>query len=337
MAVSSVDVREGPWPGEEVARGVLRRLGLEPSVLSPLQWKPGQLTPLYYLETAGRRFVLKLPTPRAGVWLEPLRRHLTRQEIAHQAHVLQRLGVRHFQFLRVPRLVATDHHSFTLLEFIDIRPHGEHDIPRRELLHSLLEFQASEIDLPQSILAAVGRDPGVLVVRSLLTSLQPHLGWRGVSRALKVVADCYQAQPPLPRPVLRHNDFHYNNLLLGGDGTLYFSDFEYVAFDNRWLLGDIVYFAVGTKSFGIAGDLILEYAALLRDSLGYDFDLEAQLRFNLLLRVGKQMISRTSPPEVVTRYRQLFREVLIDDRGFREWMSELESQSLAALPSVSSS
>jgi hypothetical protein len=330
MAAIRPDAQAVPSSNEVAARSVLARFDLEPTVLRPLHWKPGQITPLYYLETATGRFVLKQPTPRGGVRVRPLREHLLRQEIAHQAHVLEQLGSHNFRHLRVPKLIATDYRSFMVLEFIETEPRGEFDLPRHELLGSLLEFQTTEIELERSLITDVGRDPGVLLARRLLTSLRSRLGWRVAGRAFQVALDCYRSQPRLPRPILRHNDFHHNNLLLATTHELYVSDFEYVAYDSRWALGDIIHFAVGTGKYGIDVDLILDYASRLREALGFDFALEAQLRFNLLLRVGQQMLTRSAPPEVSARYEQFFTDVLIDDERFRRWLEQFEGQPVAA-------
>ena len=323
------DLGPGPWPAAEVAQQVMDRLGIRPRVLRPLQWKANQGTPLYYVETEDGRFVLKLPTPRPSSRSQPLRAYLTRQEISHQARVIEQLGNPGFRHLRVPRMVASDRRSFVLLQYVETKTHGEFDLPQDEVLQALLEFQTANIELPRLSLVDLGRDPGLLTMRKLWGRLRPHMGWRLAARATRVIIECYRSQPRLDRPVLRHNDFHYNNLLLDHSGRLYFSDFEYVAYDDRWALGDIIYFATGTNRFGVDLNLIYEYYRMLTGALGFDFDLEAQLRFNLIWRVGKLMVSRTAPPEVANAYGEFMREVLLDDRRFAEWFAAGRTYSLA--------
>lgn len=295
------------------------RLGLEVHSVRPLNWKKGQITPLYHLEASEGRFVLKLSTPRPGRF-QGLSERQARHEIAHQAKVYGALDQGSYRYLRFPRLVATDGSSYLLLEYIETRPHGEHDLPRETLLHSLLEFQTATGRVPDPMFPNAARSPGVRLSRRLLFRLREKLGNASVYRAFQIMRSCYARQPELPRKLARHNDFHYNNLLLSSDGTLYLNDFEYVSRDGRWVMGDIVNYAVGTGYQHVEVDLIRSYYELLAAETGFDLDLHAQVRFGLLSRVGDLILSKVAPGNVVKGYRDFFETVLLDDRQFEEWL-----------------
>lgn len=295
------------------------RLGLDVRSVRPLNWKDGQITPLYRLEASEGSFVLKLSTPRPRRF-QGLHERQARQEIRHQAKVYRALGEASYRYLRFPRLVDSDGSSYLLLEYIDTIPHGEHDLPRDTLLRSLLEFQTATGSVPDPFFPNAARSPGVRLSRRLLFRLRKKMGVACVYRAFAVMRHCYRRQQALPRKLTRHNDFHYNNLLLASDGTLFLNDFEYVSRDGRWVLGDIINYAVGTNYQHVELDLIRNYHELLRAETGFDLDLHAQLRFGLLSRVGDLILSRGAPRHVVSGYRNFFETVLLDDRQFEKWL-----------------
>jgi hypothetical protein len=310
----------------ELPTALLSRLDLEVWEVRPISWKQPQVTPLYYLEAAEGRFVLKLATPRPSR-VAGLRAGLARNEIGHQARVYMALGRLACRHLRFPKLIASDFRSYLLLEYIETRPHGEHDLPRDAVLGSLLEFQTADVDIPDPVFPNAARTPGVRLARRLVGRLRKRIGWPATRRALLAAGRCYHEQPRMKRKVVRHNDFHYNNLLLADDGAVYMNDFEYVSLDDRWVLGDIINYAVGTRYFHIAVDIIREYAKMMADALDAEVCLPAQLRFCLLSRVGDLLLSRVAPAEVVSRYWSFFESVLLDDREFARWLgSRLERE-----------
>jgi hypothetical protein len=306
------------WPFPAAPATILNGLRLDVRGLRPLRWKPGQGTPLYYLDAAEGSFVLKLATPRRKGFLR-LRSFLERQEIGHQAKVYRALAKQSYRHLRFPRLVATDDRRYLVHEYLETQPHGEHDLPRGQLLLSLMEFQMAGVDVSSPLAMTAARAPGVLLLRRLLSGLRARLGWAVVPRALQAMLSCYRAQPKLARPILRHNDFHYNNLLLTTSGVLFLSDFEYVSLDDRWLLGDIVHYAVGTKSYVIDTEVVFEYARLVEREFGFELDLAAQIRFSLMMRVG-QLILSGAPPAVASEYARFFCSTLLNDSEFDRWL-----------------
>jgi hypothetical protein len=311
---------------------LLAGLGLHVFRCRPISWKRVQTTPLYLVESDEGRFVLKRSTPVRGP-LSRLRHLFGDGDLDTQAQVYASLGQQEFEHLRYPRLIGTDGRRYLLLEHIETRPHGESDLPRAPLLRALLEFQNARIEFarsPGAALLAMARRPDAVLVRRMLSGLRPRFGWRATRRALKLVDRCRRDQPPLDRPVVCHNDFHHNNLLLGRDGVVYFSDFEYVSLDDRWMLADIIHYAVGTGSCTIDTGIIADYADLVDRTCPVGLDLPAQLRFGLLLRVSQLILSRVPPPAVATRYGAFFSEVLLDDRAFEAWLrARFEAPALA--------
>jgi hypothetical protein len=297
-------------------------IGLHVTHCRPINWKRDQTTPLYYVEATEGRFVLKRPTPPLGV-AGRLRRLAGDWEIDTQTKVYRSLAKQCFEHLKFPRLVASDGRNYLLLEYIETRSHEEHDLPRNALLYSLLEFQSAELRLNRTgagKLLAMSRSPSTVLLRRFLRPLCSRFGLAMMRRGLEIVLRCHRDQPPLERPVVCHNDFHHNNLLLGIDGGLYFSDFESVSLDDRWALADIIHYGVGTQDFLIDKTIMMEYAELLRSAFVVELDIKAQMRFGLLLRVSKLALSRVPSVEVAERYGSFLREVLLDDQAFDAWL-----------------
>ncbi|HEX7003937.1 MAG TPA: phosphotransferase [Trueperaceae bacterium] len=304
------------------AEELLSRLGYRLLDCRPLEWKRVQTTPLMIVDTDRGTFVLKLRTPPANLRSRVVAA-VADLELSTQAAVYSSLCRQQFDYLRFPALIDTDGRNYLLLEHVDTRPHGEHDLPGGQLLESLLEFQLSDMRLDRSgphTLLARTREPFALLMRRLLTGIRKQLGWPIARSALEVAFACRSAQPPLERTVVCHNDFHHNNLLLDVQGRVYFSDFEAVTLEDRWVLADIVHYAVGTQTFRIDCDVIGDYAELFAGRTGLALDLTAQLRVGLLARLSKLVLSSVPPAEAVARYRRFLTEVLLDDASFGEWM-----------------
>jgi hypothetical protein len=304
----------------EVSR-VEAELGLTVTSCWPISWKREQTTPLYLLATPVGGFVLKSADAYPS-WRRRLGRLLGDWELGWQAQVYACLEEQHFEHLRFPRLVATDGQSYLLLEYVETRPHDEHDIPREALLNSLLEFQLAQVTLERPAfqrLLGWTRTPAPVLVRRTLLGIRSRFGPAVARRAAAAIWRCLRSQPPLQREVVCHNDLHHNNLLLGEGGTLYISDFEQVSLDDRWVLLDIIHYAVGTHRFAIDTSIVSDYISLLRRTTRFGLDLDSQVRFGLLLRVSKLVLSRVPPTEVAQEYGRFLVEVLIDDAAFASW------------------
>ena len=303
---------------------LLSRLGFELLNREPIQWKRVQSTPLLLVDTDKGKLVLKLRTPPAGP-VARLKRSIADLELPTQAKVYRSLAGQSFNALRFPGLVHTDGRDYLLLEYVETRRHEEHEVPRRQLLESLFEFQTADLRLSWSglaVLVAASRKPYPLLVRRLLTGFRKRYGWPTARLALEKAARCRKEQPVLSREFLCHNDFHHNNLLIGQDGTLYLSDFEAVTREDRWVLADIIHFAVGTQEFRIESSIITQYHRLFVERTGLPIDLAAQVRFGLLSRVSKLVLSKVPNAQAVGRYEAFLREVLLDDTAYGRWFEQ---------------
>ena len=303
---------------------LLAQLGFRLLERKPIRWKRVQSTPLMLVDTDRGKFVLKLRTPPVGAAAR-LKRRIADLELPTQARVYGSLSAQQFEVLRFPKLIETDGRDYLLLEYIETRGHEEHEVPRRPLLESLFEFQTARLTMPWTglpALVAATRRPYALLVRRMLTGIRSKMGWRVAWTGLARMASCRSAQPALASPVVCHNDFHHNNLLLGTDGTLYLSDFEAVTLDDRWVLADIIHFAVATQEFRVDTELIADYHRLFVVRTGPVINLRAQVRFGLLARVSKLVLSAVPNREAAGEYETFLREVLLDDAAFEEWFSE---------------
>jgi hypothetical protein len=302
-------------------RRVEAETGIRVSRCRPLNWKREQTTPLYLLDTPDGRFVVKSADAFPS-WRRRLGRLLGDWELGWQAQVYACLDEQHFEHFRFPRLVATDGRTYLLLEYLETRQHGEHDIPREVLLNSLLELQLAHVTFEgprlQKLLAAT-KTPTTALTRRVLLGVQSRFGGTVARRGAAVIWHCLRTQPPLDRRVVCHNDLHHNNLLLGSDGSLYISDFEQVSLDDRWVLADIIHYAVGTNRFAVDTSIISDYIDLLRHATRFELNLGSQVRFGLLLRVSKLVLSRVPPADVAQEYGRFLVEVLLDDVAYASW------------------
>ena len=313
---------------------LLERLNLKVRSWHELPRSRQELSPPYRIDAEQGTFFLKLERPAEEGRRALQRTLLGSPTLRRQIAVYEGLQAKSFTHLRFPKLVQTDHERFMLLEYIP-----QADAPtragilnseayRQALIHSLIEFQTSGITLEQRDLGAYLLDklldPALTVLRWTLAGVRKRWGLGIARQYQQVLASCIRAQAPLNRPVLLHNDFHLNNVLIGPHEVLYLGDFEKVTSNTRWLLLDMVHYAVDTHTPFIDLGLIRQYVTALND-YGFsmhELDLRAQLRFALLKRLLQHLFSKAPPKEVKEHYETMLRTVLLPEGAYVQWYEQ---------------
>jgi hypothetical protein len=306
----------------------IARAGIEVHGLEAIGRPRGEMVTHFIADTSSGRLFLKIGRPTSGPRQQLLRKLLGRPSLERQVDVLEGLERSPFPTLRYPRLVRSDRSRYVLVEHIaGARPASDGEAPEA-LVASLLEFQTSSAQRAfggvVSRLLGASLAPEAYLVRRALPRLLRESGWRSAWRLVRTMHWCRRQQPALDRQVLIHNDFHHENVLIDADGVMYLTDFENAVSTRRWVLVDIVHYAVGTTSAVIDTELIRAYVAAARlvPEIGDRLALEPQLRLALLRRIAQHVSSAAVPEHVRTTYRSLLDEVLLDDERFRSWVRE---------------
>jgi hypothetical protein len=307
---------------------LLSVLGLTVLSWEPIHWKRVQTTPVFLIRAREGEFFLKLIAPPATKKQAIARFLFGNLSLKNQLAVYSCLDKKKFSSLQYPRLVKTDGRSYLLFEFLTVQPKGEGEVPQDALVASLLEFQCAGVLLKKNLLEAalldISRKPVWVLLRRILGGLRRRCGLRVSLTCLGVMLAGYRRQKPLRRSVLAHNDFHHNNLLLTEDGELYIGDFEKVSNEKRWILIDIVHYAVGTMKFEIGLGPLKNYLQKVEERLDdmERFHLGSQLRMALLLRVSQMILSNVPPAQVRERYESFLKEILLDNLMYERWLEE---------------
>lgn len=286
------------------------------------------LTPHYLIRAKQGTFFLKIERPVRGMARARLRRLLGNPVLKRQVAVYRALSKRQFRSFRYPRLIETDEASYLLLEYITPRESGNSSEEfKSKLALSLLEFQTSGLQFEHAgvgnMLLDVVLSPGWAILRSAYFGVGKRCGPRFALRCLRTVLLCQRLQAKFEIPVVIHNDFHHDNVLVSDGNQVYITDFENVAMERRWLLLDIVHYAVGTQEFYVDLEQIRRYLLALRES-GFRsaVNVAAQLRFALLRRMMLNLASDVPPEEVKRQCEQFISTVLLPDDAYRTWFVE---------------
>lgn len=282
----------------------------------------------YRIEAAEGAFFLKVRRPENSVLKSAFHRVFGRPSMQRQIDVLTSLQRVDHGHLRIPRLVHADAERFLLMDYIPPAEHDRHAPDPDALVSALLAFQRTSVARLEPSVGLVLLDvvlhPEARTAHAVLRRLRARLGSGAAAHCLRVLWRCRQSQPRLDRPMLVHNDFHPENVLIGIDGEIYLSDFENVTSTRRWLLLDIVHYAVATHEMEIDTSLIRRYIAALRHdtAFGSDVCFEAQVRIALLRRIVQHVTTSAPPEHVRASYARFLTDSLLPDRAFEDWYAD---------------
>lgn len=312
-------------PTQEFIGAIAKDMGLEFVRCTRLSRRRSHLINHYRLESREGKYFVKIA--RAGNALRPVRLKaiLGSPSIERQLAVYDAFSKREFQVFRYPNLIHTDGKNYLVLEYIPGLPPEEHAIDRNNLIAALLELQFAGVkprlrSLGNLLMHSYLKPTATLLTKGLMR-LRRQYGYSLTRRCLTAITKCHAAQGRSEESVLVHNDFHPENILIAESGQLYFTDFENTALTRKWLLVDIVHYAVDTEVADIDVSLIREYLQELAEKYKpFDrLDVRAQLRFALLRRVIQHTTSSAVPHIVQNEYRDFLERVLLSDARYRSW------------------
>jgi len=307
---------------------VLSTLDLDIISWEPILWKRVQTTPAYIVRAREGKFFLKLTAPTTTRKQTIIRLLFGNLALKNSLIVYASLHDRIFSKFQYPKLVKTDGKSYLLLEFIPIQSNCEQGVTHDALITSLLEFQGSgglfKKGFLETTLLYVSRKPALVLLRRIVGGLRKRCGLYVSLKCIKVMWTCYKNQNRLNKPIILHNDFHHNNIIVDTFGNIYIFDFEKVHTDNRWILIDIVHYSVSAIKFEIDLELIKNYLKKINGSfknLG-NINVIMQLRIALLLRISQMIISSVPSDSVREKYDIFFRQTLLDDYACKQWFKD---------------
>ena len=310
---------------EDTVAAILAGLGLDVIECRRLPRPHQGLVNHYLIECQSGRYFLKVARPGRNRRPRLLRHFIKSPSLERQIAVYHALASQQFSAFRYPELVKTDHVSYLLLEFVAAVKANEKAPAATDLIEALHEFQFAGTvpanDTFGNLILHFLLNPTVHLATALLTRLRRRLGLRTAIRCLQVFAKCHASERNQRVITLVHNDFHPENILVGPSGRLYFTDFENVTTTRKWLLLDIVHYAVATQEAEVDTELIREYLAKLESSSDRLEPINAlsQVRVAMLRRVVQHATSPVPPQAVREAYSTFLEEVLLSDAAFDAW------------------
>ena len=311
--------------GEDTVAAILAGLGLDVVECRRLPRPHQGLVNHYLIECQSGRYFLKVARPGRNRRPRLLRHVIKSPSLERQIAVYHALASQQFSAFRYPELVNTDQVSYLLLEFVAAVKANEKVPAATDLIESLHEFQFAGT-VPAhgtfgNLLLHFVLNPTVSLATRVLTQVRRRFGLRTSLRCLRVLARCHASERNQRVITLVHNDFHPENILVEASGRLYFTDFENVTTTRKWLLLDIVHYAVATQEAEVDTELIREYLAKLGASSDRlkPINAVAQVRLALLRRVMQHATSPVPPAAVREAYSTFLEEVLLSDAAFDAW------------------
>lgn len=307
---------------------ILDDLDLPITECRPVGRERDELVDHYRLVAEEGVYFLKVRRPETGAIKSVFHRLFGHPSMQRQIDVHNAFQRIEHGNLRIPRLLDSDADRFMLLEYIPLADYSSTRPEPDTVVAALLEFQrfasAAPAKRPGLALLDVALHPEIRFAHAATSRLRRRLGTRVAIDCLAVLWQCRRAQPRLSRTLLVHNDFHPENVLVGSDQLVYLTDFENVTTTRRWVLTDIVHYAVSTREARIDTELIRRYARELRDdsTIGSAIRMEAQVRFALLRRIVQHVTTASPPGHVRTAYARFLTDTLLPDRAFEDWHAD---------------
>lgn len=319
----------------DLLRDVLSRLDLDILGCREIPRLRPTLNPPYLIDAKEGRYFLKLKRPVASRAHAQLRAFLGNPGFSWETTVLEALQRIEFDIFRFPRLVQTDGADYALFEYVPRSSAQKLSGDYTQLFaRALVEFQSAELRLDQQarnrLWIACALTPSAKMLRRTLPRLFGRYGLATAKRYAQIARQCERSQGRIRKQWMLHNDLHHDNVFIGADGQLYFTDFENAAPERKWLLTDIVNFAVGTSEPVIDFELIQRYLLELRCSpfSGYQLKISGQLRFALMESTAQHVLRRAPLESVRKAYEKLLFDVLLDDVSFEEWLDQEFGESI---------
>jgi hypothetical protein len=286
--------------------------------LTQLKYRP---TPLLKLVTEKGQYIVRL-NKRDGFF----RKYLGSHAFAVQTAVYALLNKERFIYFRIPELVYTDYKNICISRYIEHEAQNIADINPEKLANGLLEFQMASASTSQfgwhGFLSYFIRKKENLVLNlifKLSFKKSPDPIPAPIKRACTELAlRCSEKEKNTPHAFLAHWDFHRENVLFGEDGHLYFIDFEFVRKQKKWLMTDIVRYAIDAISFEMNLSLIKIYMDKAKKHFpGLNYSV--QLRLAMLWYTISLLYNHHTPIESRRKIKEFIAHTLLQNDAWTAW------------------
>lgn len=284
---------------------------------------------VYYVETNYNQYIikiLKLPFVRRLIDYIKRGRFLA---FKNEIKIYHSLEYKSFDRLRYPKLIHTDGKSYMVLEYIEgTKGWDQGVIIPSDLIKALLEFQFSGIKVKTNFINRIlmkwyCKVPCKVFRWSFLIIKEP----KDIATAFQCIWITFKNSLMIKKykkSILMHNDlFNYNNLISGYDDNIYFYDFEYGMYENKWLLLDILDLSFDLLTLKLKPDLFVQYMKQIsvhRSIYKYIMDhIIDQTRVILIRKVLGAMLSKTTRMSSKRACEIFLKDILLSEKEYLRW------------------
>ena len=170
----------------------------------------GKYAKVYYIADKNKSYILKIKNEKEGKKILPFKRF---NAINHEVKVHSAINSISPVYFRLPELIATDHNTFMLTEYVENCKNGNLDESERNkiIVRGLIEFQFDSIETASSIIKKSiflnpfgGRNKTLFLIKRSLTRLREIFGLRIAIKIFLTAIKCNIQQKKIKNKILLH-------------------------------------------------------------------------------------------------------------------------------------